>query len=148
MRIYPLTRRRNQPFATNFDLERLFEDFLRIPFRLGLNTVETLPSVDIYEKDSRIVAKAEIPGISPDDIALSVDGNILTISGERRQEKEVKKENYYQSEASYGRFQRTVELPAEVNAEQAKAEYKNGVLTVELPNADITRKKHIKIEVK
>lgn len=148
MRIYPLISRHSQLFSADFGLERLFEDFFKTPFKVSLNTVEALPSVDIYEKDNRIVAKAEIPGITPADIALSVDDNILTISGEKKQENEVSKENYYQSEASYGRFQRTVELPAEVNAEQAKAEYKNGVLTVELPRADISKKKQIKIEVK
>lgn len=148
MRRFPLIRRRYEPLLAEFDFGRLFEDFFKSPFRFGLGMVEAVPAVDIYEKDNRIVAKAEIPGARPEDIKLSVDGNILTISGEKKEEHETKKENYYQLESFYGKFQRTVELPSDVKAEEAKAAYKNGVLSIELPKSESPKRKEIKIDVK
>jgi len=145
MRIFPLIKRGRDPLFPDFALEGWFDDFFRWPFRRTLGIFETLPAVDIYEKNNTIVAKVEIPGVKPEDIKLSVDGNLLTISGEKKEEHEVKKENYHRIESCRGKFQRTVELPVEVNAEAAKATYKNGILKVELPKTESRRGKEIKI---
>jgi HSP20 family protein len=146
MRHFPLVRRSYNPFLAEFDFGRLIEDFFRTPFKFGSN-LEMVPAVDIYEENNKIVAKVEIPGSRPEDIKLSVDGNLLTISGERKREREIKNENYYRLENAYGKFQRTVELPVDVKAEGAKATYKDGVLKVELPKAESQRSKEVKIDV-
>lgn len=148
MRRFPLVIRRHEPLIAESDIGRLFEDFFKTPFQFGLGAVEAVPAIDIYEKGEKIVAKAEIPGASPEDIRLSVDGNLLTISGEKKVERETKKEDYYRLEGSYGKFQRTVELPAEVKAEDAKATYKNGVLNIELLKSDSKKRKEIRIDIK
>ncbi len=145
MRNLPLIRRRQEPFFPEFGLGRLMDEFFKMPFRTGW-PMESVPVIDVYEKNGKVVVKAELPGASPEDIRLSVDGNLLTLSGEKKVERETKKEDYYQLERSYGRFQRVVELPADVKAEEAKAAYKNGVLTVELPKSESQRKRDIKIE--
>jgi HSP20 family protein len=147
MRNFLVQHKDLDPFLAEFDLGRLFGDFFRPSFRIGLTAIETLPALDIYEKENNVVVKAEIPGVKPDDIKLSVDGNILTISGEKNREKEVKKENYYRAERAHGHFQRLVELPTDVKAEEAKATHKNGVLKIELPKATSQQKKEIKIDI-
>ena len=147
MRSFPLIRRHRDPFLAEFDFGRFVEDFFATPFKIGLSA-ETVPAIDIYEKDNVITVKADIPGAHPEDVKLSVEGNLLTIRGERKEENETKKENYYQLESSYGTFQRTVELPADVKAEAAKATYKNGILKVELPKAESHKKKEIAIDIR
>jgi HSP20 family protein len=146
MKNFLVPRRRRDPFLADFDFGRLFEDFFRMPFKLGLAT-EAVPAVDIYEKDNKVIARIEIPGADPQDIKLTVDGNLLTIRGEKKEAREIKKENYYRAESAWGTFERTVELPADVKAEEAKATYKNGVLTAELPRAETQRRKEVKIQV-
>ncbi len=143
---FPLIRRRHNqdPFSLDLDISRIFDDFFKTPFGFG---VEKIPAVDVYEKDDKVFAKVEIPGAKPEDIRLQVDGNLLIISGEKKQERETKKEDYYRLESAYGRFQRVVELPAEVKPEDAKATYKNGVLKVEFTRAEKQNKKDIRIDI-
>lgn len=137
---------RYQPLF-ELNLDRFFDDFFKTPFRFNLTSLETLPKVDIYEKDNSVFVKAELPGVKPEEVDISVDGNLLTIQGEKKEESEAKKEDYYSIETHYGKFQRVVELPAEVKAEEAKTDYKNGVLKIELPKAGEERKKKIKINL-
>ena len=112
MRGFPLIRKWHDPLAAGFDTEKWFDDFLRPAFKFGLGVIEAVPTVDIYEKDKKIVAKAEIPGVNPEDIKLSVDGNLLTISGEKKQGQETKKEERF----SDLRIQQALEIGAEVLA--------------------------------
>lgn len=130
-----------------FKVDRLFEEFFKVPFRFDLGGFEALPAVDIYEKDNRIMVKAEIPGVESEELNVSVDDDLLTISGEKRQENEVKEKDYYRLERVFGRFERTIRLPQAVKAEGARATYKNGVLKIELPKSEETKKKRIKIDV-
>lgn len=146
MRNFPLSRKRIDPFFGELDFGKVFENFFGSPFKLGFGFPGNVPVVDIYEKGSNVFVKAELPGANPEELKLSVDGNLLTISGEKRHEKEAKKENCYQLESAYGTIRRTVELPTDVKAEGARANYKNGVLTVELPKSDVERQKEIKID--
>ncbi|MFH1958182.1 MAG: Hsp20/alpha crystallin family protein [bacterium] len=90
------------------------------------------PSIDIYDKKDSLVVKAEIPGVDKKDIKLSIDGDILTISGESRNGEEVKEKDYYYTERSYGSFSRSIRLPGTVEKDKAKASFDKGVLTVEL----------------
>ena len=91
------------------------------------------PVVDMFENDDSFVIKAELPGMGKDDIVVDVKDRVLTLKGERNYDNEVKEENYYRRERSYGKFQRTFSLPADVDADKIKAEFKDGLLKIEVP---------------
>ena len=104
------------------------------------------PALDIAEKDDEFIVKAEVPGCKAEDIDISVHGNILTISGEKKHEKEEKEKGYYHVERSYGSFRRDLNLPVEVDSTKIDAECKDGILLVKLPKAETA--KPVKIKVK
>ncbi len=106
-----------------------------------------MPAVDVYEKDNEVVVKAEIPGMSKDDIEVSLANSTLTISGEKKKEEEIKDQDYYRCERSFGSFSRSIELPAPVKTEDAKASFVNGVLEIHLPKTAETKRKLITVEV-
>jgi len=106
------------------------------------------PAVDVMESDDEIVLKAELPGIELKDVEVLIKDNILTLRGERKFEKEEKKENYHRIERSYGAFQRSFTLPATVEQDKVKAKMKDGILEVRLPKAKEAKSKKIEIEVK
>jgi HSP20 family protein len=106
------------------------------------------PPVDISESDESISVDVEIPGISKEDIKVSLENNVLSLRGEKKQHQEIKEENYHRWERSYGSFARSFELPVPVQADKIKASYKSGVLHVELPKAEEIKPKEIPIEVK
>jgi HSP20 family protein len=103
------------------------------------------PAVDLYEKDDHFVIKAELPGVDRQDIRIDLKDRVLTLSGERTQEQEVKEENYYRQERSYGKFQRAFRLPADVDSDKIKAEFKDGVLQVEVPKPNEIKAKTVTI---
>jgi HSP20 family protein len=107
-----------------------------------------LPPVDIYETDSReIVLKAEVPGIKREDIDLTVENNVLTIRGERRRDESVKEERFHRIERAYGSFSRSFTLPNTVDSQRVRADYRDGVLTVTLPQREEARPRQIQVEV-
>lgn len=122
------------------EMDRLFEDFFR---RGGLRWA---PSVDVIETNDTVVIKAELPGLEPKDVDISVSGNTLTIRGEKKEEKEEKGKTFYRMERSYGSFCRTIDLPAAVEADKAKADYKQGVLEITLPKTEQVKAKKIPIK--
>jgi len=103
------------------------------------------PTVDISEGIKDITVKAEIPGIEAKDFDISIDGRLLTIRGEKKQEQKEKEESYYRVERSYGYFNRTIELPAEVDPDKVDASYKRGILKIKLRKAKAYETKKIKI---
>jgi len=103
------------------------------------------PSVDIFESEGEIVVKAELPGMERKDIVLNLENNVLTLKGERRFEKETKEENYHRIERSYGSFSRAFSIPAIVDEEKIRADYKDGVLKIALPKKEQAKAKQIKI---
>lgn len=105
------------------------------------------PAVDIYETENELVIKADLPEITEKELDIRVENNMLTIRGERKFEEKVKEENYLRIERTYGSFSRSFSLPNTVNTEAIKAEYKNGVLTVELPKRAESKPKQVKINV-
>lgn len=106
------------------------------------------PSVDIYETDKHtLVLKAELPDVAREDIELKVENNMLTISGQKRMEKDVKEQQYHRIERVYGNFSRTFTLPPTVDATKIGAEYKNGVLTVTLPVREEAKPRQIQVAV-
>jgi HSP20 family protein len=131
------------------EMNRLFDNFFTgLPERRrGLLEGEWAPSVDIAETDNEVVVTAELPGIKQDDVDITITDDVLTLKGEKKEEKEVKEKNYHRIERSYGSFQRSISLPAGVQADKAKATYKDGVLHITVPKAEEAKPKQIKIDV-
>lgn len=127
-------------------MNRLFESSM--PNR-GDNSALTTwaPAVDIYETENELVLKAELPDINQKDLDIRVENNMLTIRGERKFENQVKEDNYLRIERTYGSFSRSFGLPNSVNTEAIKADYRNGVLTVELPKRAESKPKQVKINL-
>jgi HSP20 family protein len=101
--------------------------------RVGEPAAGWAPRLDVYEKDQTLHVKAELPGVKKEDISVSIEQDDLVIDGERRTESEVKDEQYYRMERSYGRFHRRVPLAFAVKPEQIKATYRDGMLEIEIP---------------
>jgi HSP20 family protein len=106
---------------------------------------EWIPALDVYEQDGKFVVKAELPGMDEDDINVSVEGNSLVIKGNKKFEREVKDEDYYHCERSYGSFYRSIPLPAEVDKEKIEANYDSGVLEVKLSKLPEKKTKKVKV---
>ena len=104
------------------------------------------PKVDVFEEEDHIVMKAELPGMEKDNIAIDVNGRVLTLKGERSYDNEVKEDKYTLRERSYGKFQRSFTLPAETDSEKIKAEYKDGVLKLNIPKPASSKPKQITIQ--
>jgi HSP20 family protein len=128
------------------EVNRLFEGSL--PAR-GDNSALTAwtPFVDIYETENELVIKADLPDLNEKELDIRVENNTLTIRGERKFEQTVKEDNYLRIERNYGSFSRSFGLPNTVNTEAIKADYKNGVLSVELPKSAESKPKQIKVNV-
>ena len=134
-------------FAT--DMEQLFEEFegVRFPILFGreffpftreFERVAWTPEIEVLQKNGEFIVRADLPGMKKEDVKVELTGNILTISGERKEEKEEKREGYYRSERSYGSFYRQVPLPEGAKSETAKADFTDGVLeiTIEAPQRE------------
>ena len=105
------------------------------------------PAVDIYETENELVVKADLPDVSEKDIDIRIENNTLTITGERKFEPQVSKDNYLRVERAYGTFSRSFSLPNTVNTEAIQADYHNGLLTVHLPKREESKPKQIKVAV-
>ncbi len=116
------------------EMDRLFDRFWEMDFpELPSLRGEWGPTLDLSETKDALVVKAEIPGIDPKEINVSLQEQVLTIKGEKRQEKEEKDEHYYRMERSYGAFARSIRLPVPVDGSKVNATFKNGLLTITLP---------------
>ena len=104
-----------------------------------------MPSVNIRETEQAFFVEAELPGLTKKDIDITLENNMLKLSGERRFEKDTNEESYHRVERSYGSFLRTFSLPSQVNAESVKASFKDGVLTIEVPKAEEAKPRKIAI---
>lgn len=130
------------------DMDRLWDSFLEgAPRRRSEERGEWLPSLDVSETKNELVVKAEVPGMDPKQIDISLSDGVLTIKGEKKQEKEEKEANYHLVERSYGAFVRSVRLPKEVQSDKINASYKDGILKIALPKSEEAKKKEIKIKV-
>ena len=132
-------------------MNELFDDFfhgsslMRWP---GLTSMDQLtPHVEVAETDDAYEVTAELPGLDEKDVEVTLDDNILTLKGEKTQEKEEKKKNYHFTERSYGHFERIIPLPHEVDKSKIKAHFKKGVLSLNLPKTEKTKKTSTKIQV-
>lgn len=104
-----------------------------------------VPAVDILEGENEIVIKAELPGLEAKDVTIAVENNVLILKGKRHAETEVKKESYHRMERSYGAFCRSFALPAALDSDKAKADFKDGVLTITLPKKETVRGRPIEV---
>jgi HSP20 family protein len=138
-----------EPFRALRRRDDVFDQLVREVFhRPILEEGELLePAVDVAESDGEVVVKMEVPGVEKDQLHLTVSDDHLTVRGETRKESEEKRKNYYRQEIRYGAFQRSVPLPVEVDASQARAELKNGVLKISLPKSKQPKAKEIKVAV-
>ncbi|MBN2704952.1 MAG: Hsp20/alpha crystallin family protein [Deltaproteobacteria bacterium] len=129
-------------------INNLFEDTMGFKDDKALTTTSWKPLVDIFEDDQAITIKAELPEVDEKDIQIDLNDNMLSIKGERKLEKEEKKESYHRVERYYGLFQRTFELPTSVDRENIAASYNKGVLKVVLPKKEESQPKKVQIEIK
>lgn len=139
------------PWRPFRDLERMARNFeLRFPRFLEEAEEEELgvaPAIESYVKDGNLVVRADLPGLDPKNIEVSVLHNVLTIKGERKDEKEVKKEDYLRREISYGAFERRMSLPEGAATDKVKAAFKNGTIEITIPLAKEVGAKKIPLEV-
>ena len=144
------------PFgAFRHEIDRLFDDFFAPATGEGRNFASSAPaaalvrpSIDVDETDQAYRVSAELPGLSEQDVELNLRDNALTISGEKRSEREEEKGGRRYAERSYGRFERTIPFPVEVDADRVDAIFRNGVLTVTLPKNEKAQDKTRRIEVR
>lgn len=128
---------------------RLFEESIVRPFEdSGLAATGGELAVDIYEKDDDLIVKASVPGISAEELDITVTGDVLSIKGETKAEEEVNDQNYHRREFRYGSFCRSVRLPVEVDSGKAEAVFKDGILTLTFPKPEEKKPKAIKIKTK
>lgn len=144
-----------EPFGGTLSLrnamDRLFQDaFIRpseLPRWSGFGNGEGSVALDVYETDSDCVVTAAVPGVKPEDIEISVQGNVLTIRGETKSEEENTRGNYHVRERRVGSFSRQIQLPIPVKTDAAEAKFDNGILTLRLPKTEEARERKIKVQV-
>jgi HSP20 family protein len=130
------------------EMSRLLDDiFGQRPARVHWKEGDWNPSVDVTEDKDCVVVKAEMPGLNKDDVKISVQDNVLTLKGEKKQEKEEKEADYHRIERSYGSFCRSFQLPTAVSTDKIKASYKDGVLSITLPKTEEVKPKEIPISM-
>jgi HSP20 family protein len=129
------------------DLRDEIDRFFESPLARTSEFLGWTPAFDVYEEKDNYVVKAELPGMKKEDISVSIEGGDLVISGERKSESKSDGAEIYRAERYFGKFQRSVSLPATVSAKDVRAEYKDGVLTVTLPKSEESKPKQIEVKV-
>lgn len=124
-----------------FDWERNLGNML--PSESAFN-----PAIDLYEKDSNLVAEVALAGIDPEKVSISIEDNILTIEGHSEKKTEIDETNYYRREVRAGSFHRLISLPTAVNSHEVKAEYEQGILRVTMPKKEQNKPQKINIDIK
>jgi len=125
-------------------MSRLFDDSFRT--RDGESALTTwAPPVDIYETDNELALKVDLPDVNEKDLDIRVENNMLTIQGERKFEEKTSRDNYLRVERAYGSFSRSFSLPNTVDTDAIHAQYKNGVLTVQMPKRAEAKPKQVKV---
>ncbi len=135
------------------ELERRFDEMFGWPlmpavWRRSATERGWMPPIEMYEKNDKFMVKVELPGMKKEDIEISVVGDMLTIKGERKAEEEVKEDDYYFCERSYGSFQRSVTLPSAVDSKSIEAKFSDGILEVSLPKLQEAKPKKVEIKAK
>ncbi|MBX2976544.1 MAG: Hsp20/alpha crystallin family protein [Ignavibacteriaceae bacterium] len=129
----------------NDGFKSLIDEMSTINFE---NKSNFIPKFDISEDKSKLYFETEVPGMNKADIKISVQNDVLTISGEKKRSEEVKEKNYFRSERTFGSFKRSFTLPSDIDAENIQAKFENGVLSVAIPKVSIDRNIEKMIEIK
>ena len=151
--MFGITRRpiRDPMLDLLYNLERrmgrVFEPFAEFEWRTGEPTTAWTPMVDIFEEPDAVRIVAEIPGVKPEDVKISVEGNVLTIQGTKTQVAQEKAEKIHRYERTYGAFERSFTLPTSLDVEHIHAAYAAGLLTLVLPKVEKAKPREIKVEV-
>jgi HSP20 family protein len=147
---------RFEPWNTFREMERMFRDFFTSPFPLVRPRpwlipeprYEIMPEVDLRETEKELVLSASVPGLEKDEIDINVTADRISICGERKTEEEKPGEQYHVRQQSYGSFKVSYALPTEVKPQDVKATYRNGILEVSMPKAEVTQEHKVTVEVK
>ena len=129
------------------EIDRTFNGFMGGLVDEG-PTSKLLPAVDVVEHENEYVVQVELPGVNKEEVKITVQNDILTIRGEKHQEKESKSKNYHRVERSFGSFHRSFTLPSSVQSDKIEATYQNGILTIHLPKVAEAKPKEIEVQVK
>ena len=131
-------------------MDRLFDDAFTRPFSLTREGGSTWssPAIDMYQTDNDVVVKADLPGIKADEVQINVNGDVLTIKGETKQQDEKKDKSWHIREHRRGAFERSIRLPSGVIADRANADFDNGVLTITLPKSEEVKPRTITVKTK
>ncbi|MEJ2544857.1 MAG: Hsp20/alpha crystallin family protein [Calditrichaceae bacterium] len=132
----------------NTGIDRWFDNFLNSDSRLSDDVTTVYPVVNIEETENEYLISAELPGMEKKDIHISLENNVLAISGEKKSESKSDEKNYHRFERTYGKFYRSFELPHSINQDNIDAGYKNGILNISLPKAEEAKPKQIEVKVK
>lgn len=142
--------------AMRREMDRIWEEmlpstrraFFELPWsKAAGEKVTASPAIDVVDKEKEIVVRADMPGVTKDDLDISLQENTLTIKGEVKSETEKKEEHYYYSERNYSSFARTINIPTKIAPDKIKAGLKDGILTIHLPKAEELQPKKIKVEI-
>ncbi len=137
-------------FGIGSDIDRFFGNF----FRGNIFDDSTLfrnvwaPLADLIERENEYIVKIELPGVKKDEVKITLEDNVLTVSGEKKLESEIKEKNHYRAERRYGSFKRSFSLPMTVQAKNIDASYEDGILLILLPKAEEAKPRSIEIKVK
>ena len=129
------------------EMNRLFDSFFGRPATMMTGDRLWLPLVDMFETKDDLHVTFEVPGVREKEVNVSITGDLLTVKGERKWDKEQADESYHRLERVYGKFERSLALPVPVQADKVKASYRDGVLEIRLPKAEEIKPKEIKIDV-
>jgi HSP20 family protein len=140
-----MSRWTQSPTLSREPFYRLFETLFNQDQGEDITTRTWTPPVDVRETEDAFVVTAELPGLSREDIQITLENNILRVSGERKFERDEKQDNYHRIERSYGAFTRSFALPSQVDADRVQAAFKDGVLTITVPKAEAARPRKIDI---
>ena len=150
-RPYGVAVERWEPFRNLNDIQgemnRLFDSFFGRPATVAAAERMWAPLTDMYETKEDLFVTFELPGVRVKDVNVSITGDMLTVKGERRLERDVQEQGYHRLERVYGKFERSMPLPIAVQADKVKATYRDGVLEIRLPKVEEVKPKEIKIEV-
>ena len=146
--MFMTTRRPTEPWQSLRRLTNVLDEaFSTYPEEGHTVTASWYPACDVFEDKDAIKIVAEVPGVTPEDVKISLENQTLTVRGEKRQVAEEKTERVHRYERSYGAFERTFVLPSSVDSERIEASYQNGILTVSVPKAERARPREIPVNV-